>query len=236
MALLELKEVSTRYGKVPAITGVDFCVEQGEVVCIIGANGAGKSTTMKTISGLLPLHAGTIEFRNTKIDHMPGHKRVKMGITLVPEGREIFAPLTVDENLLMGGYLLRSASEVKQGKKRVFEVFPRLEERRNQKAGTLSGGEQQLLAMGRALMTNPALLMMDEPSLGLSPVMVNEIFSVIKRLNNEGGTILLVEQNAQLALEVGRRGYVMENGKIVLSGKTADLMNDEKVRKAYLGA
>jgi len=236
MALLEIKNVSTRYGKVPAITEVDVSVEQGEVVCIIGANGAGKSTTMKTIAGLLAHHAGTIEFRKKRIDKVPGHKRVKMGITLVPEGREVFAPLTVDENLLMGGYLLRSASEVKRGKKRVFEVFPRLEERRNQKAGTLSGGEQQMLAMGRALMANPAMLMMDEPSLGLSPVMVNEIFSVIRRLYNEGGTILLVEQNAQLALEVGHRGYVMETGKIVLSGKTADLMNDEKVRKAYLGA
>lgn len=236
MALLELKNVSTGYGKVSAINELDVYVEEGEVVCIIGANGAGKSTTMKTIAGLLAHHAGTIEFKNKRIDQVPGHKRVEMGITLVPEGREIFAPLTVDENLLMGGYLLRSASEVKQGKKRVFEVFPRLLERRNQQAGTLSGGEQQLLAMGRALMTNPALLMMDEPSLGLSPIMVNEIFSVIKRLNNDGCTILLVEQNAQLALEVGHRGYVMETGKIVLSGKTADLMNDENVRKAYLGA
>jgi branched-chain amino acid transport system ATP-binding protein len=236
MALLELKGVSTRYGKVPAITEVDVHVEQGEVVCIIGANGAGKSTTMKTISGLQAHHAGTIEFQKKKIDQVPGHQRVKMGITLVPEGREVFAPLTVDENLLMGGYLLRSASEVKRGKKKVFEIFPRLEERRNQEAGTLSGGEQQMLAMGRALMTNPALLMMDEPSLGLSPLMVDEIFSVIRRLNHDGCTILLVEQNAQLALEVGHRGYVMETGRIVLSGKTVDLMNDERVRKAYLGA
>jgi branched-chain amino acid transport system ATP-binding protein len=236
MALLELKKVCTRYGKVPAITDVDVYVEQGEVVCIIGANGAGKSTTMKTIAGLLAHQAGTIEFRKKRIDQVPGHQRVKMGIMLVPEGREVFAPLTVDENLLMGGYLIRSTHKLKQEKKRVFEVFPRLEERRNQKAGTLSGGEQQMLAMGRALMANPAMLMIDEPSLGLSPVMVNEIFSVIRRLNHDGCTIFLVEQNAQLALEVGHRAYVMETGKIVLSGKTADLLNDERVRKAYLGA
>jgi branched-chain amino acid transport system ATP-binding protein len=236
MSLLRLEKVLTRYGAITAIRDINFFIDPGEIVTLIGANGAGKSTTMKTISGLLKHSEGTIEFQQKRIDHVPGHDRVKLGIVLVPEGRDVFAPLTVDENLRMGAYLLKSRREIKENKEKVFQLFPRLRERIQQQAGTLSGGEQQMLAMGRALMTQPALLMLDEPSLGLAPNYIELIFSIIQQINEQGVTILLVEQNAKMALMIAKRGYVLETGNIILHDATSRLLEDQRVRKAYLGA
>lgn len=236
MTLLRLENVSTRYGAVEAIKGISFSVEKGEIVCLIGANGAGKTTTMKTISGLLKQSDGHIEFQKIIIDPIPGHKRVRLGIVQVPEGRDVFSPLTVDENLLMGAYLMRDKKEIDRNREKVFHIFPRLKERIHQQAGTLSGGEQQMLAIGRALMTQPILLMLDEPSLGLAPNIIELIFSIIKQINQQGVTILLVEQNAKMALTIAQRGYVLEAGSIVLSDHTKNLLQDDRVRKAYLGA
>lgn len=235
MNLLAVRNVTTKYGKIVALKCINLDIDEGEIVTIIGANGAGKSTTMKTISGLLKHSEGYIEFKGSRIDDIQGHKRVKQGIVQVPEGRSIFSPLTTDENLLMGAYLSKSRHEVERNREKVFEIFPRLRERRKQLAGTLSGGEQQMLAMGRALMANPVLLMLDEPSLGLAPFLVAEIFAIVETLRSGGATILLVEQNAQMALAISDRGYVMETGEIVLADDAKQLLNDERVRKAYLG-
>jgi len=234
MALLSLNNVTAKYGQIVAIQNVTLRVGSGEIVTLIGANGAGKTTLLKTISGLIRHSEGTIEFHEKLIDGLPGHKRVSSGIALVPEGRNVFAPLTVDENLLMGAYLIKDRKQVEVNRNRVFKIFERLYERRRQFAGTLSGGEQQMLAIGRALMGQPIILMLDEPSLGLAPKAVEEIFSVIEDLNKDGTTILLVEQNAQMALRIANRGYVIETGKIVLEDKTDSLLQDERVRKAYL--
>ena len=236
MNILALHNVTTKYGEIVALRGISLAINEGEIVTIIGANGAGKTTAMKTISGLLKHSEGNIEFKGIRIDELQGHNRVKLGIVQVPEGRSIFSPLTVDENLLMGAYLSKSRQDVKRNRERVFQIFPRLRERLKQVAGTLSGGEQQMLAMGRALMTNPILLMLDEPSLGLAPNLVDEIFDIIVTIRREGATILLVEQNAQMALTVSDRGYVMETGQMVLADDAKKLINDQRVRKAYLGA
>jgi len=236
MRLLSVENVSVRYGKIAAVRNLRMHVDNGEIVTLIGGNGAGKSTTMKTISGLLKHYEGAIEFDGQSINQVPGHKRVRRGIVHVPEGREVFGPLTVEENLLMGAYLQNDKREIKEGKEKVFHLFPRLKERIHQQAGTLSGGEQQMLAIGRALMAKPRLLMLDEPSLGLSPLIVQEIFVIIEALNLDGTTTLLVEQNARLGLSISSRGYVMETGSILLGGDSKALLQDERVQKAYLGA
>ena len=232
--MLEVKNINVYYGSIHAIKDISFSVEQGEVVALIGANGAGKSTILKTISGLLRTKTGSISFQNQSITTTIPHKIVAQGLAHVPEGRRIFAQMSVEENLEMGAYT-RSNSEIAPGLERVYERFPRLKERRRQTAGTLSGGEQQMLAMGRALMSHPTLLMLDEPSMGLAPILVEEIFDIIQELHKDGTTILLVEQNAQMALSVADRGYVLETGKIVLSGGGSQLLQDDAVRKAYLG-
>ena len=232
--MLEVKNINVYYGSIHAIKDISFSVEQGEVVALIGANGAGKSTILKTISGLLRTKTGSISFQNQSITTTIPHKIVAQGLAHVPEGRRIFAQMSVEENLEMGAYT-RSNSEIAPGLERVYERFPRLKERRRQTAGTLSGGEQQMLAMGRALMSRPTLLMLDEPSMGLAPILVEEIFDIIRELHKDGTTILLVEQNAQMALSVADRGYVLETGKIVLSGGGIQLLQDDAVRKAYLG-
>ena len=232
--MLEVKNINVYYGSIHAIKDISFSVEQGEVVALIGANGAGKSTILKTISGLLRTKTGSISFQNQSITTTIPHKIVAQGLAHVPEGRRIFAQMSVEENLEMGAYT-RSNSEIAPGLERVYERFPRLKERRRQMAGTLSGGEQQMLAMGRALMSRPTLLMLDEPSMGLAPILVEEIFDIIRELHKDGTTILLVEQNAQMALSVADRGYVLETGKIVLSGGGIQLLQDDAVRKAYLG-
>ena len=232
--MLEVKNINVYYGSIHAIKDISFSVEQGEVVALIGANGAGKSTILKTISGLLRTKTGSISFQNQSITTTIPHKIVAQGLAHVPEGRRIFAQMSVEENLEMGAYT-RSNSEIAPGLERVYERFPRLKERRRQTAGTLSGGEQQMLAMGRALMSHPTLLMLDEPSMGLAPILVEEIFDIIRELHKDGTTILLVEQNAQMALSVADRGYVLETGKIVLSGGGIQLLQDDAVRKAYLG-
>ncbi len=234
MSMLEVKNINVYYGSIHAIKDISFSVEQGEVVALIGANGAGKSTILKTISGLLRTKTGSISFQNQSITTTIPHKIVAQGLAHVPEGRRIFAQMSVEENLEMGAYT-RSNSEIAPGLERVYERFPRLKERRRQTAGTLSGGEQQMLAMGRALMSHPTLLMLDEPSMGLAPILVEEIFDIIRELHKDGTTILLVEQNAQMALSVADRGYVLETGKIVLSGGGIQLLQDDAVRKAYLG-
>ena len=208
---------------------------QGEVIALIGANGAGKTTILHTITGLVEAKSGTVEFEGTNITKMPGHKIVTLGMAHVPEGRRVFSELTVLENLRMGAYTRKDKNEVENSLKMVYERFPRLEERKNQLAGTLSGGEQQMLAMGRALMSHPKIILMDEPSMGLSPIFVNEIFDIIKEVSAGGTTVLLVEQNAKKALSIADRAYVLETGKIVLEGDAKELMNDESVKKAYLG-
>ena len=232
--LLKATDLNVYYGAIHAIKGVSFEVNEGEIVTLIGANGAGKSTTLKTISGMLRSRTGSVEFEGKDIRKIPAYKLPAMGIAHVPEGRRIFQELTVTENLEMGAYT-RSASEIKPGIEDVFNRFPRLRERKNQIAGTLSGGEQQMLAMGRALMSKPKLMMLDEPSMGLSPIFVNEIFDIIKEVRKTGTTVLLVEQNAKKALEIADRAYVLETGKILLSGDAKELMNDDAVKKAYLG-
>jgi branched-chain amino acid transport system ATP-binding protein len=233
--LLDVKDLRTSYGKIEALRGIDVNVKEGEIVTLIGANGAGKSTTLKTISGQLHPVAGSIEFMGEKINGTPAHKVTAKGIIQVPEGRRIFSRMTVLENLEMGAYLRSDKAGIAAGLEHVFELFPRLKERIAQKGGTLSGGEQQMLAMGRALMANPKLLMLDEPSMGLAPVVVETIFEIIQKLNKDGITILLVEQNANLALSIADRGYVLETGEIKLTGTGRDLLANEDVRKAYLG-
>ena len=232
--ILKVSDINVYYGAIHAIKGVSFEVNPGEIVTLIGANGAGKSTTLQTISGLLHSRTGSIEFMGENIMGHPAHKLVGKGLAQVPEGRRVFLQMTVEENLEMGAYS-QPKSTVASELERAYELFPRLSERRRQVAGTLSGGEQQMLAMGRALMSNPKLLMLDEPSMGLAPILVEQIFDIIRSLHKAGTTILLVEQNAQMALSVADRAYVLETGKIVSTGTGAQLLNDESVKKAYLG-
>ena len=234
MAMLKVSDLNVYYGSIHAVKGVSFEVEEGEIVTLIGANGAGKSTTLNTVAGLLKARTGTIEFEGESLVGIPAHKMVSKGIALCPEGRRIFQDLTVRENLDMGAFT-RSDDEAVEMRKVVYERFPRLKERRNQRAGTLSGGEQQMLAMGRALMSKPKLMMLDEPSMGLAPILVQEIFDIIKAFNEMGTTVLLVDQNASMALSVADRGYVLETGRVVKTGTGAELLVDDDVRKAYLG-
>ncbi len=235
MAMLEVNNIKVYYGMIQAIKGVSFHVDEGEVVALIGANGAGKTTILHTVSGLLSPKEGTVTFEGKDIVKIPGHKIVSMGMAHVPEGRRVFAQLSVLQNLKMGAYTRKDKEEIEQTLKTVFERFPRLEERQNQMAGTLSGGEQQMLAMGRALMSHPKIILMDEPSMGLSPIFVNEIFDIIQEVSKSGTTVLLVEQNAKKALSIANRAYVLETGKIVLEGKADDLLNNDSIKKAYLG-
>lgn len=234
MAILEVKDLEVYYGVIQAIKGISFEVNQGEIIALIGANGAGKTTTLQTITGLIPSKAGTITYEGQDITKIPGYKLVGMGIAHVPEGRRVFAELSVLQNLKLGAYTRNDKNEMEETLKMIYERFPRLEERKNQMAGTLSGGEQQMLAMGRALMSHPKLIVMDEPSMGLSPLYVNEIFDIIQKINADGVTVLLVEQNAKKALSIANRAYVLETGKIALSGDAKKLMNDDSVKKAYL--
>ena len=234
-SMLEVKNLEVSYGKIKAVKGIDFTVEQGEVVCLIGTNGAGKTTTLRTISGLLRPSGGEISFKGQRIDKVPAHEIVSLGIAHSPEGRKIFASLTVEENLLLGAFARKDTERIKQDLDAAYELFPILLERRTQPAGTFSGGEQQMLAMGRAMMSRPKLLMLDEPSMGLSPLMMQRIMTTVTTLQQQGTTILLVEQNAQAALGRSNKGYVLEVGKVVLSGSGQELLHDDKVRKAYLG-
>lgn len=233
--LLAVENLHVSYGGIRALKGISFEVAEGKIVALIGANGAGKSTTLRTICGLVRPADGQIEYKGAVINKVPPYKIVSMGISQVPEGRRVFTRLTVLENLEMGAYSRSSSQEVKESLANVFKRFPRLQERKSQLAGTLSGGEQQMLAMGRALMSRPQLLLMDEPSMGLAPMLVEEIFSIIREINNSGTTILLVEQNAHMALSVADSAYVLETGEIALSGPAADMANNPEVRKAYLG-
>jgi len=233
--LLEVENLNVYYGAIHALQGVSFNVEQGEIVTLIGANGAGKSTTLRTISGLLRPRQGTVRFKDTDITMMPADRIVRMGISHVPEGRKIFAPLTVRENLEMGAYTRDDKAEIQASMNAVFDHFPRLRERISQLGGTLSGGEQQMLATGRGLMSRPSLLLMDEPSMGLSPILVEEIFKIIKEINETGTSILLVEQNALMALSIANRAYVLETGRIVLSGDAKKVAENPQVKAAYLG-
>ena len=235
MALLEVHDLEVNYGVIRAIKGISFEVNEGEIVTLIGANGAGKTTTMQSTVGLIPKKAGKVIFNGQDITKMPCHKIVKTGMTQVPEGRRIFQELTVYENLLMGAYSMKDKLSFKADIESVYARFPRLFERKNQAAGTLSGGEQQMLAMGRAIMSHPKLLMLDEPSMGLSPLLVDQVFEIIKEINKDGTTILLVEQNAGKSLAISDRAYVLENGEIVLSGTGKELSESEMVKKAYLG-
>ena len=235
MAMLEVKGLEVCYGMIQAIKGIDFEVNKGEVIALIGANGAGKTTILHTVTGLIPSSAGTVTFQDMEITKIQGHKIVKLGMAHVPEGRRVFAQLSVYENLKMGAYTRSDKQEIEDTLKLVYKRFPRLEERKNQMAGTLSGGEQQMLAMGRALMSHPSIILMDEPSMGLSPIFVNEIFDIIKEVSASGTTVLLVEQNAKKALSIADRAYVLETGKIVLEGNAKELMNNEAIKKAYLG-
>ena len=233
--LLEIKGLSVYYGVIQALKGIDFSVDRGEIVALIGANGAGKTTTLHTISGMIEPKAGEINFEGKDISKVPGHLRVNMGIAQVPEGRRVFADMTVEENLKMGAYTRRDKAELGDTMSMIFDRFPRLKERRDQIAGTLSGGEQQMLAMGRALMSKPSILLLDEPSMGLSPIMVNEVFDIIRSVHEDGTTVLLVEQNAKKALNIADRAYVLETGSITTSGNASDLLEDDSIRKAYLG-
>jgi branched-chain amino acid transport system ATP-binding protein len=235
MAMLELKNIHAYYGNIHALNGISITVNEGEIVTLIGANGAGKTTTLRTISGLLPPKEGTITFEGEDLTKYKAHEIVYKKIAMVPEGRGVFARLTVAENLDMGAYTRKDKDGIKRDLKRVYSLFPRLEERRNQVSGTLSGGEQQMLATARALMAHPRLLLMDEPSMGLAPVLVESIFDTIQSINQEGTTILLVEQNAHMALSIADRGYVLQSGEIVLQDNAANLRENEMVQKAYLG-
>ena len=235
MAMLEIKDLEVYYGVIQAIKGVSFEVNEGEVIALIGANGAGKTTILHTITGLLEARKGTVTFDGKDITKVPAHKIVTMGMAHVPEGRRVFANLSVLQNLKMGAYTRKDKNEIEQTLQTVYKRFPRLEERQNQLAGTLSGVEQQMLAMGRALMSHPRILLMDEPSMGLSPIYVNEIFDIIKKVSAGGTTVLLVEQNAKKALSISNRAYVLETGNIVLEGKAEELLNNDSIKKAYLG-
>jgi len=235
MALLEVKDLKVYYGVIQALKGINFHVDKGEIVALIGANGAGKTTTLHTISGLLKAGSGSVIYNGKDITSVPGHDIVKMGMAHVPEGRRVFADMTVAQNLALGAYTRKDKEEIEAILAQVYTRFPRLKERQNQIAGTLSGGEQQMLAMGRALMSHPDIILMDEPSMGLSPLLVNEIFDIIRSVHNDGVTVLLVEQNAKKALSIADRAYVLETGEISMEGKAAELLNDERVRKAYLG-
>ncbi|HEL1583741.1 TPA: ABC transporter ATP-binding protein [Streptococcus suis] len=235
MAMLEVKNLSVNYGVIEAVKDVSFEVNQGEVVTLIGANGAGKTSILRTISGLVRPSAGTISFLGNEIQKVPARKIVADGLSQVPEGRHVFAGLTVMENLEMGAFLRNNREENQANLKKIFSRFPRLEERKNQDAATLSGGEQQMLAMGRALMSQPKLLLLDEPSMGLAPIFIQEIFDIIQDIQKQGTTVLLIEQNANKALAIADRGYVLETGKIVLSGTGKELLASEEVKKAYLG-
>jgi branched-chain amino acid transport system ATP-binding protein len=231
--LLEVEDINVHYGKIAALKGMSIQVDEGEIVSLIGANGAGKTTTLKTISGLRPLTSGRILFNGQDISKTPGHKRVLLGIGQSPEGRGVFPGMTVQENLLMGAYTRKD--DLQADLDEVYELFPRLAERKNQFGGTMSGGEQQMIAIGRALMTKPKVLLLDEPSMGLAPMLIAQIFDIIREINKRGTTVLLVEQNAQQALKLSDRAYVLETGRVVQSARGADLLNDPKVRAAYLG-
>lgn len=235
MAMLEVKDLEVYYGVIQAIKGISFHVDKGEVIALIGANGAGKTTTLHTVTGLISPKNGHVMFEGKDITKVPAHKIVSMGMAHVPEGRRVFAELSVYENLKMGAYTRKDKNEIEESLKNIYKRFPRLEERKNQMAGTLSGGEQQMLAMGRALMSRPKIILMDEPSMGLSPIMVNEIFDIIRSVSESGTTVLLVEQNAKKALSIADRAYVLETGKIVLEGNAKDLLEDDSIKKAYLG-
>ncbi len=235
MALLEVQDIHTYYGNIHALKGISLQVEEGEIVTLIGANGAGKSTTLNTICGITPARIGAVMLAGSDITHTPPHDIVRLGVTQAPEGRQIFARLTVRENLDLGAYTRDDRSGIAESLDMVYEMFPRLKERAGQTGGTLSGGEQQMLAIGRALMAQPRILLLDEPSMGLAPILVQEIFDIVQRLNEQGTTILLVEQNAQVSLAISDRGYVLQTGEIVLSGTGKDLLANEMVRKAYLG-
>lgn len=235
MAMLEVKDIEVYYGMIQALKGISFEVNEGEVIALIGANGAGKTTTLHTITGLLSPKKGSVVFEGQDITKVPAHKIVSLGMAHVPEGRRVFAELSVYQNLKMGAYTRKDKDEIAKTLEMVYKRFPRLEERKNQLAGTLSGGEQQMLAMGRALMSHPKIIVMDEPSMGLSPILVNEIFDIIKEVSASGTTVLLVEQNAKKALSIADRAYVLETGKIVLEGDAKELMNDDSIKKAYLG-
>nr|WP_290665461.1 ABC transporter ATP-binding protein [Ardenticatena sp.] len=233
--MLELKNVHTFYGHIHALKGISLTVEEGEIVTLIGSNGAGKTTTLRTISGLLAPREGEIWFEGQRIDGVSAHKITEMGIAHCPEGRKIFGRLTVRENLELGAFLRKDKDGIKQDFERVLDLFPRLRERLKQPGGTLSGGEQQMLAIGRALMSRPRILLLDEPSMGLAPILVQQIFDIIEEINAQGTTVLLVEQNARLALSIASRGYVLETGRIRLAGPAAELMDSEEVKAAYLG-
>jgi branched-chain amino acid transport system ATP-binding protein len=235
MAMLEVNNVHAYYGNIHALKGISLTVEEGEIVTLIGANGAGKSTTLNTICGLLRPHSGAVRLEGEEIHTLPPHEVVGRGVSQAPEGRRIFGRLTVQENLEMGAFLRSDSEGIQRDMRRVFDLFPRLEERRRQLGGTLSGGEQQMLAIGRALMAHPRLLLLDEPSMGLAPLLVEDIFRVIRQLNREGTTILLVEQNALMALSVAKRGYVLETGEVVLAGMAFELQENPQVQEAYLG-
>jgi branched-chain amino acid transport system ATP-binding protein len=233
--LLALTRVEIAYGGIHAVKGIDLHVDRGELVCLIGTNGAGKTTTLKGITGLQPVKGGAIRYEGENVTGRPAFELVRKGLAMVPEGRGVFGALTIEENLAMGAYIRNDKAEIRADIERVFELFPRLKERRRQTAGTLSGGEQQMLAMARALMSKPKLLLLDEPSMGLAPLMVQKVFETVLKVSGEGVTILLIEQNAKLALEVSHRGYVMESGEITLSGAAKTLLHDPAVRAAYLG-
>ncbi|MCX4356222.1 MAG: ABC transporter ATP-binding protein [Oscillospiraceae bacterium] len=235
MSMLEIEKLEVYYGAINAIKGISFNVEQGEVIALIGANGAGKTTILHTITGLVAAKHGSIRFNGKELTKTPAHKIVSMGMAHVPEGRRVFAQLSVYENLMLGAYTRKDKAEINESIEHVYERFPRLKERQNQLAGTLSGGEQQMLAMGRALMSKPSIILMDEPSMGLSPLYVSEIFDIIQEINKSGTTVLLVEQNAKKALSIANRAYVLETGNIALSGDAHELMDNEQVKKAYLG-
>ena len=234
--MLKVSDLKVSYGAIQAIKGISLEVNEGEIVSLIGANGAGKTTTLHTITGLTKAQSGSVELEGRNLLATEAHKIVSLGLAHVPEGRHIFSSLTVEENLMMGAYIRKDKERIQQDLSRVYTLFPRLQERREQAAGTLSGGEQQMLAIGRAMMSNPRILLLDEPSMGLSPLLVKEIFHIIKELNQQGMTILLVEQNARIALSISNRAYVLETGKIVMEGEGQELLQDDQVRKAYLGA
>ena len=232
--MLDVKDLNVYYGVIHALKGISFHVDKGEIVTLIGANGAGKTTTLQTITGLIPARSGSVMYNGKEIIHTPGHRLVANGLAHVPEGRRVFATLSVYQNLMLGAYTRKDKEGIEATLRTVYEHFPRLEERRNQMAGTLSGGEQQMLAMGRALMSKPEMMVLDEPSMGLSPIYVNEIFNIIEKIHDSGVTVLLVEQNANKALSIANRAYVLETGNITIEGNAQELANDPKVKAAYL--